>query len=98
MLVFDTQAGVPVAQVEIGGDTDDIFYDEAAKRILVSCGDGVIDVIAQADPDHYAVTAVLQTASGARTRRWVPETHRLYVAAPHRWSRPAAILVYQSSP
>src|SRR5205807_844152 len=53
MLVYDTASGREVAGADIGGDTDDLFYDAARKRIYVSCGAGVVDVLRQQDADHY---------------------------------------------
>ena len=98
MLVFDTVAGIQVTQIDISGDIDDLFYDQAARRIMASCGDGCIDMIEQTDPDHYRRSAVLPTAAGARTSWWVPETRRLYLAVPHRGSQAAAVQVFQVRP
>lgn len=95
MLVFDTQAGIPVAMVDLSGDTDDLFYDPISKRILASCGDGYIDIIAQTGPDHYQRIAAIPSAAGARTSHWVPETRRFYLAVPHRGTQAAAVKVYQ---
>lgn len=98
LLVFDTAAGAPVSQVDIAGDVDDLFYDQATHRILATCGDGRIDVVKQSDPDHYARTESIPTAPGARTGWWVASTMRLYVAVPHRGSQAAAVQVYQARP
>jgi hypothetical protein len=98
MLVFDTLARVPVTQVDISGDIDDLFYDQTTHRIVASCGDGWIDLIDQTDADHYRRTAVVPTASGARTSWWVPKTRRLYLAVPHRGSQAAEVQVFQMHP
>jgi DNA-binding beta-propeller fold protein YncE len=98
LLVYDTQSGHVVASLPIVGDTDDLFYDAAAKQIYVSGGEGFLDVIAQKTPDHYARTHHIPTASGARTSFFVPELRRLYLAVPHRNSQETQIRVYAVDP
>jgi YVTN family beta-propeller protein len=94
LLVLDTETGKTVAALDCVGDTDDVFYDAAAKRIYVSGGAGAITVIEQSDPDHYRESASLATASGARTSLFVPDRAALYLAVPHRGSQLAEIRVY----
>jgi hypothetical protein len=67
MIVFDTGTGKPVATIDISGDTDDLFYDAAGKRVYVSSGDGSIDVIEQRDGDHYHSLLRIPIVLGART-------------------------------
>ncbi|HEY2148655.1 MAG TPA: YncE family protein, partial [Pirellulales bacterium] len=52
LLVLDTETGKTVAAVGIVGDTDDLFYDAANKRIYVSGGDGRVTVLDQSDADN----------------------------------------------
>jgi outer membrane protein assembly factor BamB len=47
LLVLDMETGKTVATVDIVGDTDDLFYDAANKRIYVSGGEGRVTVISQ---------------------------------------------------
>jgi DNA-binding beta-propeller fold protein YncE len=95
LLVYDTHTGQIVAKLETGKDADDIFYDAARKRIYVICGEGRIDVVRQVDPDHYALESTQTTAPRARTGLFVPETRRLYVAAPDAGASPARLLVFK---
>lgn len=95
LLVYDTGAGKPVAAVEAGGDSDDIFYDDARGRIYASFGEGSAFVYEQQDADHYRLAAKVPTAAGARTALFSPELGRLFVAAPSRGERAAQIMVYQ---
>jgi hypothetical protein len=44
LLVMNTETGQTIATVEIVGDTDDLFYDAANKRIYVSGSEGEITV------------------------------------------------------
>jgi hypothetical protein len=39
-LVYDTSNGKEVASFDIVGDTDDLFYDVARKRLYISGGEG----------------------------------------------------------
>ncbi len=94
LLVLDTANGKQIAGVDITGDTDDLFYDAAKKRIYVSGGAGSVSVLQQKDPDHYETIATIPTAPGARTSLFVPDFKRLYVARPHRGKVGAALLVF----
>ena len=45
--VYDTTSGKEVGAFDIVGDTDDLWYDAARKRLYVSGGEGFIDVFQQ---------------------------------------------------
>ncbi len=94
LLIFDTEAGVPTADLSVGGDADDLFYDGKRKRLYVICGDGVVDVIQQKDADHYERTAEIRTVRGARTGLFVPSRDALFVAVPAHVGAPAEIRVF----
>jgi DNA-binding beta-propeller fold protein YncE len=98
LVVFDTETGKIVANLDSPGDADDIFYDEARARIYISGGEGLIAVVQQQDADHYKTVAKIPTAPGARTSLWVPEMNRLYLAVPHRGSQRAEVRVYEAQP
>ncbi|HEY2989048.1 MAG TPA: YncE family protein [Candidatus Binatia bacterium] len=98
LVVFDTESGHPVANPDIPGDADDIFYDAARRQIYVSGGEGVIGILRQDDADHYTMLSKVPTAAGARTSFLVPELNRLYLAVPHRGKQTAEIRVYESQP
>ncbi len=95
LLVLDVDSGKSVASVEIVGDTDDLFYDAANKRIYVTGGEGRITVVAQAGADRYTVADQISTAPGARTSYFVPSSGRLYVAVPRRNAQAAQIRVFE---
>jgi len=95
-LVYDTTTGKEVASFEIVGDTDDLFYDAARKRLYVSGGEGYIDVFQQQDGNRFARLAHVATAAGARTSLFVQEQNRLYLAVPHRGSQKAEIRIYET--
>jgi len=94
LLVFDTVSGAIVGSTDMVGDTDDLFFDSALRRVYVGGGEGYLDVIQQLPADRLQRVAHLRTADGARTFLFVPEQHRLYLAVPHRGSQKAGIRVY----
>ena len=94
LLVFDTNTGKIVQSLDAVGDCDDVFYDEARKRIYASGGEGSISVFQQKDADHYTELTRIATVKGARTSFFSPELDRLFLAVRRQASQPAAIRVY----
>lgn len=78
------------------GDADDVFVDQEPGSIYVTCGSGEVDTL-RSVPEGYRSTGRTMSASGARTGLWSPESGRLYVAAPARDGRSAAILTLRPS-
>ncbi len=95
MLAIDTESGKQTASVEIVGDTDDLFYDAAKKRVYVIGGQGFVDIFEQKDAGHYSRIGHLATAPGARTGLFVPAWDTLCIAVPRRGEQRAQILVYE---
>jgi DNA-binding beta-propeller fold protein YncE len=96
LVVYDTESGKVVAKLPIGGDTDDLFFDTATKRVYVICGEGVINVFAQENPDRYTLLTTLKTGTRARTGYFVPADRALYVAQPAAGDAPAQIRRYKA--
>ncbi len=91
---IDTTSGKAISNFQISGDTDDLFYDARRKRIYVSCGEGIVDVIEQRDADHYRLQERIQTRAGARTSFLSVELNEFYLAVPVREKQPAEIRVF----
>ncbi len=96
LLVLDLNSGKTLSSVDIVGDTDDLFYDAANKRILVTGGDGFITVVHQESADKYSVAWQVRTAPGARTSFFVPPSKSLIVAVPHRGRQSAELRVFKT--
>ena len=94
LLVYDIDNGRRIASLPIGGDADDLFFDAEHKRIYAICGQGVVDVVQQRDPDRYETAVRLTTMPGARTGLFVPSRKTLYVAVPAHAASPAEIRAY----
>jgi len=96
VLVFDTANGRETASFDIVGDTDDLFYDAARKRLYVTGGDGYVDVVQDKGANTFVRLAHVSTAPGARTSLFVADQSRLYVAVPHRGDQKAEIRVFEA--
>ena len=95
-LVYDTTSGKEITAFDIVGDTDDLFYDTARKRLYVSGGEGFIDVFQSDDANRFSRLARVPTAAGARTSLFVSDPSRLFLAVPHRGSQRAEIRVFEA--
>jgi YVTN family beta-propeller protein len=95
MVVLDTGTGKVIASIPTVGDCDDVFYDQARKRIYSTGGEGAISVVQQQDADHYKEIAKIATVTGARTGLFSPELSRLFVAVRKQGSQSAEIRVYE---
>ena len=97
LMALSSQDGRVAAKLEICGDADDVFVDPRRRRVYVSCGEGVVDVLEQGETGYRQVARV-PTVSGARTSLFVPELDRLFVAVRAGSNEPAAIWVFRPSP
>lgn len=98
LVVMDTVTGKVVQKLAAVGDCDDVFFDQAHKRIYATGGEGAISVFEQQDPDHYWEMARVPTVKGARTSFFSPDLGRLYVAVRRQASTPAAMQVFSLVP
>jgi sugar lactone lactonase YvrE len=94
LVVLDTTSGRIAVMLPTVGDTDDVFYDANRRLVYVIGGEGAVEVFRQRDPDRYDSIGRTPTASGARTGFFAPNSHRLYVAVPHRGPQAAKVSVY----
>jgi DNA-binding beta-propeller fold protein YncE len=98
LLVIEPASGRMVAHLPVAGDADDVYYDEALRRVYVSGGQGVISVVDQTDANHYRLRSEIPTTPGARTSIFVPQLKRFYLAVPRRGVHTAEISVYTVNP
>jgi DNA-binding beta-propeller fold protein YncE len=97
LMIFDTKSGKQEASLDTCGDADDVFFDGHRHRIYVSCGEGVIDVLA-AIGNGYRAIADIPTVTGARTSLFAPALDRLYLGVRATPTQPAAIWVLRPQP
>jgi DNA-binding beta-propeller fold protein YncE len=94
VVVLDTQTSKEVANVPIGGGTDDLAYDAVHHRLYAPSLEGFITVIEQQSADRYRVLENLPTEPGAKTALLVPELNRYYVGVPNKGPQEAKLLVF----
>ena len=94
LMALSSQDGHVVAKVETCGDADDVFVDRKRRRVYVSCGEDVVDVL-QSSEAGYRRLARVPTVPGARTSLFVPDLDRLFVAVRAASNEPAAIWVFR---
>lgn len=95
LLVFDTEKGKIIQSLSAAGDCDDVFYDQARRRIYATGGEGAISVFEQQDPDHYRESARITTVKGARTSFFSADLDRLFLAVRRQGSQTAAIRIFE---
>jgi DNA-binding beta-propeller fold protein YncE len=94
LMALSSQDGHVMAKSETCRDADDVFVDRKRRRVYVSCGQGVVDVL-EADQAGYRRLGSAATVPGARTSLFVPELDRLFVAVRAGSNEPAAIWVFR---
>jgi hypothetical protein len=94
IMALSSQDGHVVAKAETCGDADDVFVDHNRRRVYVSCGEGVVDVLEPVEAGYRRLARV-PTVPGARTSLLVPELDRLFVAVRAGSNEPAAIWVFR---
>jgi hypothetical protein len=92
--VLDTETGKVVAALPIAKGVDDVVYDPERKRLYVTCAEGILDIYAQRDPDHYALVDKVPTGIMGKNCLLVNSLNRLYVGVPKYGSVESKILVY----
>ena len=94
LMALSTQDGHASAKVETCGDADDVFVDRKRRRVYVSCGQGLVDVL-ESNEQGFRRLARVPTVPGARTSLFVPELDRLFLAVRAASDEPAAIWVFR---
>jgi DNA-binding beta-propeller fold protein YncE len=92
--VFRTQDGRLLTSVTTCDDADDVFLDAKRSRIYVSCGEGVIDVLATQGGSYVSI-ARIPTESGARTSLFLADADRLVVAVRSTCSKAASVWIFR---
>ena len=94
LMAFATPTGKPEGSVDTCRDADDVFVDSRRRRLYVSCGEGVIAVLARTSSGYERIGRI-PTVAGARTSLFVAASDRFYLAVRATASEPAAIWVFR---
>ncbi len=97
IVVYDMRTAAAIDSMPIGGDVDDLWYDQVQGRIFASCGSGALWVYDELRTGQYRLAGFIPTGPGARTSLFVPALSRIFVAVPARAGKPAALLVFGTS-
>ncbi|TAM96995.1 MAG: YncE family protein [Chitinophagaceae bacterium] len=97
LLILNSENGKEIATYLCTGDPDDLYYDSSSRRILISGGEGYVDIFQQQHADVYRQISYLPSRAGARTSLWIPTSKEWLIAAPARLGHTAALLVYKMS-
>jgi hypothetical protein len=89
MAVSDPDAGRVVTTLPIGRGVDGDGFDAGTGLAFASCGEGVLTVVHEDDPDHFTLVGNVPTARGARTMALDPATHRVYLSTAEFGPAPA---------
>jgi hypothetical protein len=95
LVVLDKEKGHELANLEISGDTDDLFYDAKRQWVYISCGEGCIEVVSAAPDQPLKRLQKISTRSGARTSFFSRDLDRFFLAIPNRGADAAEIRIYQ---
>jgi len=96
LLALDASTGKELTRVSTGEGADDLFYDQAARRIYVIAGAGEVDVFQADAPSTLHLLGKVPTAPGAKTALFVPKQSLLYVGIPGAGGEPAEIRIYST--
>lgn len=100
VLAYDTNSGKLLSQTPCIGDSDDVYFDAARKRLYVIGGgvgneNGSIDVFDARSRNSLKLLARIPTAPRARTGIFIPALNQIIVAAPHFAGRRARLLQFR---
>jgi hypothetical protein len=91
--VLDAHSGKVMTHFPAVGDMDDLYFDAASHQLLVSGGQGAIEVYQEQD-HHFIKMVHVAVRSGARTSLYLP-SRRWFVLAERATSKEADLLVYK---
>ena len=95
LISFDSKTGKELASTSMTGDADDLYYDDLTGQIIISGGEGNINIFHQDDRNNFRKTANIPTSSGSRTSLFIPQL-RLFVLASRAGSgNKASLQIYQ---
>ncbi|MBO0737566.1 MAG: hypothetical protein J2P48_13490 [Alphaproteobacteria bacterium] len=81
LMALSSQDGHVVGKAETCGDAGDVFVDRKRRRVYVSCGAGIVDVL-ESNEQGYRRFGRVPTVPGARTSVFVPGCYWRYGPSP----------------
>lgn len=96
--VLDLDTGRPVASMDVIDGVESMYFDTKLDRIYMTALDGNVQVVQEADADHYKTIARFFTGHHSGTSQWVPGMNLLCVAVPPVDGQAAEIWLFQPKP
>lgn len=102
LVVMNTKTGKQLSITDMANDADDLFYDENAKRVYVSCGGGYtrlgyINIFQFQGINTYKQIANIPTRNGSRTSLLIPELKLFIVPEESVFSHDGELMIYKIS-
>lgn len=79
MVVLDSETGKVITTLPTGGGVDGAAFDKGLRRAYSSCGEGLLTVVQEENPNSFKVFANVPTQAGTRTISLSEKTHRIYL-------------------
>jgi DNA-binding beta-propeller fold protein YncE len=98
VVIMNADTGATVQVFDAPSRVDQVVWDPAGRRTFVCGGDGRLMIIDQQDADHYRALPAVATPPASKTCVYVPELHRLYLAASPGETKSMAQLVWVDVP
>ncbi|CAN5485984.1 hypothetical protein BH11BAC5_BH11BAC5_54970 [soil metagenome] len=97
LVILNSKTGKETGNCLMVNDVDDLYFDDATKRIYVSGGGGFINIFQQDEKASYKQIANIATSDGARTSLLIPRLKLFVVAERARAGKVAQLMIYTTS-
>jgi hypothetical protein len=97
LVILNSKTGKETGNCLMVNDVDDLYFDDATKRIYVSGGGGFINIFQQDEKASYKQIANIATSDGARTSLLSPRLKLFVVAERARAGKAAQLMIYTTS-
>jgi DNA-binding beta-propeller fold protein YncE len=95
LVLFDGRTGKELSSSTMVADADDLYYDAKTRKVIISGGDGYINIFRDQADNKVQQVANIPTRSGARTSLLVSRLNLFIVAERAFSGKPADLLVYK---
>ena len=90
MVVMDAVSGHVITSFAIGRGVDYAAFDDHAKLVFFSCGEGVLNIFHEKSADDYEDAGLVKTQPGARTMAFDPKTKKIFLSVAEYLETPPA--------
>ncbi|HEY6950804.1 MAG TPA: YncE family protein [Bacteroidota bacterium] len=94
IVMLEAKSGKLLNTLMIGGDVDDVFFDAKRRRLLASCGEGLVSILSENPAGTFSIEATVATRRGGRTALLIPDQDKYVVAVPKNGNADAEIRLF----